>query len=381
MKNKIISSFALILIVLITECGDKPEMKGVFTFEQKVFGQTEEGKTVYLYTFGNSKGMEISIMNYGGSIVKLKVPDRDGNIDDIVLGYDKFTGYLENNPYFGGIIGRFANRIAKGKFILDRKEYKLAVNNGPNHLHGGLVGFDRVIWNAEKFENDTSAGLIFTYLSKDGEEGYPGNLNLEVKYFITLDNEMFIEYKATTDKRTIINLTNHSYFNLGGGKVKDILGHQLMINADYYTPVDETLIPTGEIAPVENTPMDFRKITPIGARINDDFEQLKFGGGYDHNWVLNKSNSKYSLAIKLFEPVTGRVLEIFTSEPGVQFYSGNFLDGTITGKYNRVYTYRSALVLETQHFPDSPNQPDFQSVVLNPGEEYYHKVCYKFSVE
>jgi aldose 1-epimerase len=347
--------------------------------EKQSFGKTEDGKLVDLYTFTNTNDMEVKITNYGGIIVSINVPDRDGIMGDVVLGYPTLEGYLKDSPYFGALIGRYGNRIAKGKFTLDGTEYTLAVNNGENHLHGGLKGYDKVVWEAEEVKNENTVGLKLSYLSVDGEEGYPGNLNITVEYTLTNDNEIVIEYLATTDKKTVVNLTNHSYFNLAGKGT--ILDHKLMIKADRFNPVDEGLIPNGELRPVEGAPMDFTQLTTIGARIDSDDEQLKFGGGYDHNWILSRSGDDLEMVAKLTEPTTGRVIEVFTTEPGLQFYSGNFLDGTITGKENIVYEHRNGLCLETQHFPDSPNQPEFPSVVLNPGEKYQTKTIYKFSTE
>jgi aldose 1-epimerase len=377
--NKLLFVLLIVLtgVLFLSSCQKEVEVN--MTIEKQPFGKTDDGTLVDLYTFTNTKGMEVKITNYGGIIVSIKVPDRDGKMGDVVLGYPSLEGYLEVTPYFGALIGRYGNRIAKGKFTLDETEYTLAVNNGENHLHGGLKGYDKVVWQVEEVQDEHTVGLKLNYLSPDGEEGYPGNLNITVQYTLTNDNEIMIEYWATTDKKTVINLTNHSYFNLAGKGT--ILNHKLMIDADRFNPVDEGLIPTGELRPVEGTPMDFTQLTSIGSRIELDDEQLKFGGGYDHNWVLNRSGDELQKVAKLTEPTTGRVMEIFTIEPGLQFYSGNFLDGTITGKENIVYEHRNGLCLETQHFPDSPNQPDFPSVILNPGEKYQTKTIYKFSIE
>lgn len=341
------------------------------------FGKVD-GKPVYLYTLTNKNGLVAKITNYGGIIVSLIVPDRNGKLGDVVLGYDSLDSYIKNNPYFGALIGRYGNRIARGKFSLDGKEYSLALNNLGNHLHGGIKGFDKVVWNAKEINTGEGVGLELTYLSPDGEEGYPGNLSVTVHYILTHNNELKIDYFATTDKKTVVNLTNHSYFNLAGEGT--ILEHQLMINADKFTPVDTGLIPIGELKTVKDTPFDFTKPTAIGARINQADEQLRNGWGYDHNWALNRPRSGVmSFAGSLYDPKSGRFMEIFTTEPGLQFYSGNFLDGTITGKKGQVYVYRSGLTLETQHFPDSPNRPEFASTLLNPGEEYRHTAIYKFS--
>ena len=337
------------------------------------FGKTVGGKKVDLYTLTNANGIEASIMTYGGIVTSLRVPDRSGKFDDIVLGYDSLDEYIKDNPYFGSLIGRYGNRIAKGKFTLNGIEYKLAKNHGQNHLHGGIKGFDKVVWNAEQMQTETSVALKLTYLSKDGEEGYPGNLSCAVTYVLTNDNELKINYEAETDKATVINLTHHSYFNLAGHGSGDILAHELMLNADHFTPVDEELIPTGQIKSVTGTPVDFTRPTPVGSRI------AKVKGGYDHNYVLNSSDGSLALAASVYEPKTGRVMEIFTTEPGVQFYSGNFLDGSNKGK-GAVYNKHNGFCLETQHFPDSPNKPDFPSAVLKPGEKYTHLTVHKFSV-
>jgi aldose 1-epimerase len=342
------------------------------------FGKTPDGTPVEIYTLRNSSGMEATIMTYGGIVTSLKVPDRNGKFGDVVLGYDNLGGYLTNSPYFGALIGRYGNRIAKGKFTLDGQTYTLATNNVPNHLHGGLKGFDKVVWTAKPVETFYGPGLELTYLSKDGEEGYPGNLSVTAIYTVTEKNELLLQYTATTDKDTVCNLTHHSYFNLRGSG--DILDHVVQINADKFTPVDSTLIPTGELKLVAETPFDFREPVAIGARIGDDNEQLKFGTGYDHNWVLNKQPGEVSLAARVYEPTTGRVMEVFTSEPGLQFYTGNFLDGTITGKRGQTYKFRDAFCMEAQHFPDSPNHPDFPTTELKPGETYKNTIAYKFYV-
>jgi aldose 1-epimerase len=345
------------------------------------FGKTADGQAVELYTLTNASGMVAKIMTYGGTVVSLSVPDRNKKMGDVVLGYDTLDGYLQNNPFFGAIIGRYGNRIAKGRFTLNGKEYKLAQNNGENHLHGGLKGFDKVVWKAREVKSAEGPALELTYLSKDGEEGYPGNLSVTVTYTLTNKNELKIDYAATTDQDTVINLTNHSYFNLAGAGTGDILNHVIMINADRFTPVDETLIPTGELRSVKGTPFDFTTPTAIGARIDQKDEQLIFGKGYDHNFVLNKTGERLSLAARVYEPTSGRVMEVYTTQPGMQFYTGNFLDGTITGKSGKVYPRRSGFCLETQHFPDSPNKPGFPSTVLKPGQKYAQTTIYKFAVK
>lgn len=348
---------------------DKPKMEIIKTS----FGKVSD-KEVFLYTLKNNAGMEVRITNYGGIVTHIFVPDKNGKPGDVVLGFDSLDGYLQDPPYFGALVGRYANRIANGKFSIDGKEYKLATNNGPNHLHGGLKGFDKVVWDSQEIKNPSSVGLKLNYLSKDMEEGYPGNLDVTVEYILTNNNELKIKYNASTDKKTIVNLTNHSYFNLAGVNSEDILSHDLIIYGNRFTPVDKTLIPTGELSPVKGTAMDFTSAHKIGKRISS------VEGGYDHNWVLNDSSGKVSLAARVFEETSGRVLEVLTDQPGVQFYSGNFLDSTITGKNNTVYIKHSGFCLETQHFPDSPNQPNFPSTLLSPGEKYEYNTIYRFLV-
>jgi aldose 1-epimerase len=351
---------------------------------QAPFGTTPDGKAVDIYTLTNPHGIEVRAMTYGGIIVSLKTPDRSGQPGDIVLGYDDLGHYVANSPYFGAIIGRYGNRIARGHFTLDGTTYTLAVNNGQNALHGGNKGFDKVVWTARPVQTDSTVGVAFTYTSPDGEEGYPGALDARVTYTLKDDDELVIDYYATTDKATPVNLTQHSYFNLGGDGSGDILGDSLMINADRYTPVDSTLIPTGELAPVGGTPFDFRTPTLVGARIGDASRQLANAGGYDHNFVLDRSgvpDGALVHAARVSEPTTGRTLDIYTTEPGIQFYSGNFLDGTITGKGGHVYGHRNAMCLETQHYPDSPNQPSFPPTILRPGDEYRSRTVWKFGVE
>jgi aldose 1-epimerase len=350
----------------------KPDVK------RTAFGTMPDGKPVEQFTLTNATGIELKAISYGGIITSLRVPDRAGRMDDIVLGFDTLAGYLKNDPFFGAIIGRYGNRIGKGQFTLDGKTYKLATNNGPNHLHGGNKGFDKVLWTAEPIAG--SNAIAFTRTSPDGEEGYPGNLRVRVTYTLTDANELIVEYRATTDKPTPVNLTQHSYFNLAGPASGDILAHELMLNADRYTPVDDALIPTGELAPVAGTPFDFRKPTAIGARINADHPQLKAGKGYDHNWILNRKGAGLQTAARVTDPKTGRTLEVATTEPGIQFYAGNFLDGTLTGKAGAVYKHRTGFCLETQHFPDSPNQPKFPTTTLRPGREYRTRTVFTFGV-
>jgi aldose 1-epimerase len=337
------------------------------------FGKTRDGKSVVIYALTNKSGVEAKITSFGGRVVSLKVPDKTGGMGDVVLGFDSLEGYLNENPYFGALVGRYANRIGHAQFTLDGILYKVPKNDGDNSLHGGTRGFDKVVWTPRALPD---GGLELTYLSNAGEEGYPGNCKVTVVYHLTNENELKIEYSATTDKDTVVNLTNHSYFNLKGSG--DILGHMLTLNADRFTPVDGGLIPTGELKPVAGTPFDFRTSTAIGARIDFNDEQLKLGKGYDHNWVLNRKNGDLSMAARVEEPSTGRVMEVWTTQPGIQFYTGNFLDGTIKGKGGWVYAKRSALCLETQHFPDSPNKPRFPSTVLKPGMDFKSVTVYKF---
>ena len=349
---------------------------------KKSFGKTPDGQPIDLYVLTNKSGAEVSITNYGGAVVSLKVPDRNGKLADVVLGYDNVDGYVNDKSFFGALVGRYGNRIGHAQFALDGKTYTLAKNNGENSLHGGIKGFNKAVWTAKIIPAKDGQSLELSYLSKDGEEGFPGNLKVSVVYTLTDSNALRIAYSATTDKKTVVNLTNHSYFNLGGQGSGDILGHQLMIQADKFTPVDAGLIPTGELRDVASTPFDFRKPAAIGARIDQDEEQLKLGGGYDHNFVLRRSNGAGEfLAARVVEPASGRVLEVWTTEPGVQFYTGNFLDGKTSGKGGVTYPKRSAFCLETQHYPDSPNQPKFPSVVLKPGERYHTITTYKFSNE
>jgi aldose 1-epimerase len=323
------------------------------------------------------------VMTYGAIITVLRTPDRAGHLDDIVLGFDSLAGYLKSSPYFGAVVGRYANRIANGQFTLDGTTYHLARNNGPNSLHGGLRGFDKVLWAAEPFQGDSGVGMTFRHTSADGEEGYPGNLAVRVTYSLTPNDELVVDYEATTDKATTINLSQHTYWNLHGGGRGNILDHLLTLDAPAFTPVDSTLIPTGEIVSVRDTPFDFQAPTPIGARIAQPNTQLRYGGGYDHNWVLDRAGQPAEAllhAARVVDPSSGRTLDIRTTEPGIQFYSGNFLDGTINGKGGHVYGHRAALCLETQHFPDSPNHPNFPSTILRPGQTFRSRTVFAFGV-
>ncbi len=350
------------------------------TVTKQSFGKTSGGENVDLYTLRNTKGVEATITNYGGILVSLKVPDRNGKFDDVVLGFNDLESYLtKNDPYLGALIGRYGNRIAKGRFTLNGVEYKLAVNNGENHLHGGIKGFDKVVWTGREIKTKAGAGVVLTYLSKDGEEGYPGNLNVRVVYTLTNNNEIKIDYSATTDKDTVTNLTHHSYFNLAGEGNGDILNHLVTINANRFVPTDAGSIPTGELKRVAGTPFDFLKAMAIGARINQDDEQLKLGNGYDHTWVINGRAGMMRLAATAYETNSGRFMEVWTTEPGVQFYTGNFLDGTLTGKSGKVYARRNGFCFETQHYPDSPNQPSFPTTTLKKGQTLKSSTIYKFS--
>lgn len=357
----------LLSAVVTMNCASKKETE---------FGKLPSGEPVGLYTLKNAKGVEADISTYGGVVVSLKVPDRSGALGDVVLGFDDFNSYLTPPPYFGALIGRYGNRIGHAQFTLDGVTYHLAKNDGDNSLHGGKRGFDKVLWKAKPLDD---GALQLTYLSKDGEEGYPGNLSVTVVYTVTDSNELKIDYTATTDKDTVLNLTNHSYFNLDGQGEGDILAHQISINADKFTPVDKGLIPTGELRSVEGTPFDFRTPHAIGERIESKDEQMVLGHGYDHNFILNRTGNDLSLAAKVTSGKTGRVMEVLTTQPAVQFYTGNFLDGSIRGKGGKVYGHRAALCLETQHYPDSPNHPEFPSAELKPGETYHYTTVYRFS--
>jgi aldose 1-epimerase len=358
----------------------KPNLNSNGTISEAPFGKTVDGTPVEIYTLRNRKGMEARIMTYGGIVESLKVPDKNGNFGDVVLGYDDLDGYLTNSPFFGALIGRYANRIAKGKFTLDGQEYTLPTNNVPNCLHGGDQGFFARVWKVVKADvGPHGPRLELSYLSKDGEEGFPGNLKIRATYTITEDNALRVDFRAITDKDTICNLTHHSYFNLRGSG--DVLGYIVYLNADKFTPVDSTLIPTGELQPVAGTPFDFRTPTAIGMRINEDDQQLKYANGYDDNWVLNHPPGELGLAARVDDPVSGRVLTVYATAPGIQFYTGNSLNGTIRGKDGRVYQFRDAFCLEPQDFPDAPNHPNFPSAELKPGQLYKSTMIYIFSTE
>ena len=373
-KRKLKSWAVLALLATaLAGCSSKTESVAEEKTTKVPWGRTPDGESVELYTLTNAKGSEVRIATYGGAVVSLKVPDRSGVMGDVVAGFDSLEGYLKPPPYFGAIIGRYGNRIGNAHFSLNGMQYTLARNDGENHLHGGVRGFDKRVWTARLLSPQS---LELSYLSKDGEEGYPGNLSATVTYTLTDANELKIDYSATTDKDTVVNLTNHSYFNLAGEG--DILGHEVVINADRFTPVDKGLIPTGQLRSVAGTPFDFRTAKTIGERIEQKDEQLMLGHGYDHNWVLNRSGSGLELAVKVTDPKSGRVLEVLTTEPGLQFYTGNFLDGALQGK-GKTYTRRSAFCMETQHFPDSPNKPNFPSTVLKPGQTYRTTTVYRFS--
>jgi aldose 1-epimerase len=374
--NKTIMILFVLTVLLVTGCSTDGERY----FIEENYGVTNEGRTVEIYTLSNAHNARVRITNYGAIVQSLYIPDRNNQLEDIVLGYDTLEEYLKDTSFFGAIVGRFGNRIAEGKFSLNGEEYQLTQNEGNNHLHGGTNGFFSRVWEAEKVHSDLGPALQLTYFSPDMEEGYPGNLTITVIYTLTNNNELRIDYSATTDKRTIINPTHHSYFNLSGDFSKPILGHELTIDAETYTPIDANFIPTGELKPVADTPMDFRDAMQIGARINDEYNQLNFAGGYDHNWVLNDFDGTVRKIAELFDPESGRTMEVHTDQPGLQFYSGNFLDGTITGKDGVIYRHRTGLCLETQFFPNSPNEESFPSVVLNPGETYRQTTIYAFSV-
>ena len=370
---------ALLLLVSMLSAGVAPAAWGRGVPKVESFGRTKGGEAVEIYTLRNRRGAEARVMTYGAALVSLKVPDRAGRFEDVLLGFDDLATYESDTHYIGAVVGRYANRIARGRFTLNGVEYKLAVNNGENHLHGGLRGFDKVVWKARPLNTRAGSAVELTYVSRDGEEGYPGTLTVRVVYTLTEANELRIQYSATTDRDTVVNLTNHAYFNLGGHNSGDILQHLLLINADRFTPTDAGSIPTGELRPVRGTPFDFKRPTAIGARIDQPDEQLKFGNGYDHNFVVNGRAGVVRLAARATDPKSGRVMEVWTDQPGVQFYTGNFLEGTAPGKGGAVYGRRSAFCLETQHFPDSPNHPEFPTTVLRRGARFRSTTVYKFS--
>ena len=378
-KINYLSVFIIVIFCSITSCTNTKNMATV-TIEKKPFGQTANGDEVDQFILSTKKGMEISIITYGGIITSWTAADKNGDYRDIALGYNTLAEYEAETPYFGALIGRYGNRIAKGKFSIDGEAYTLAVNNGENHLHGGLKGFDKVVWDAKTIVNDSTASLELSYLSKDMEEGYPGNLQTKVTYTLNNNDELSVKYEAKTDKPTIVNLTQHSYFNLTADFNQPILDHELVIQADSFLPVDSTLIPTGEFRNVAETPFDFRSPKAIGKQINAENIQIKNGLGYDHCWVLNDQEKGVRFVASAYESVSGRLLEIFSDEPGIQFYSGNFLDGTLPSKSKGTYQHRTGFCLETQHYPDTPNQKNFPSVRLNPGESYQSQTVFRFSV-
>ncbi|MDA0178441.1 galactose mutarotase [Mesoflavibacter profundi] len=365
------------------ESTEKPEtmVQEKLAITKSEFGKTKDSTPIELYTLKNANGVEMDVITYGGRITSLKVPNKDGKLENVILGFDTIEDYQKDNPFFGALIGRYGNRIAKGKFTLNGEEFTLATNDGSNHLHGGVNGFDRVVWTAKPIEGIEDSSLQLVYRSKDGEEGYPGNLKVTVTYTLTKDNAVEVTYEATTDKTTVVNLTQHAYFNLTGDFSKDILNHDVVINADAFLPVDETLIPTGEIRKVEGTPFNFNSSKKIGEDINADNEQLKRGKGYDHCWVLNGEKGDMRFVASAYDETSGRFMEIFTEEPAIQFYTGNFLDGTLPMVNGGTYAHRTGFCLETQHYPDSPNQDNFPSTVLNPGETYKTKTTFKFSTK
>ena len=379
MGMRILSILLFLSFISCENITKENEIMSLVNIDKKPFGVTKDGIDINQYILKNANGMQITVINYGGIITSWKAKDRDGSYEDIVLGFDNLSDYESSSPYFGALIGRYGNRIKEGKFSLDGVDYTLEVNNGENHLHGGVKGFDKVIWEVEKEVKESSASLILRHISTDMEEGYPGNLDVKVIYTLTNDDELKVRYEAETDKKTIVNLTQHSYFNLSANLSRDILAHQITIDADSFLPVDKTLIPSGELRDVEGTPFDFRVPKRVGDDINEDYTQLTFGNGYDHCWVLNNQNEGVRFVASAYDPLSGRSLEIFSDQPGIQFYSGNFLDGTLKSKDGGNYEFRSGFCLETQHYPNSPNQESFPSVILNPGEKYNTETIFRFS--
>jgi len=381
MWKKLLLFLLMLLALIVFGCQDKSVKKAGTMIEKAIYGKLPDGREVFQYTLKNAAGVEVRIINYGAIVTSIRVPDRDGRLADIVLGYDSLAGYLGDNAYLGAIVGRYGNRIGKGKFKIDEQEFQVTINDGTNHLHGGKIGFNKVLWDAKVGASTAEPALALTYVSLDGEEGYPGTVTLTVTYTLTNENELRIDYEGTTAKPTILNPTHHSYFNLTGNPEETILNHELTIDAAKFTPVDAGLIPTGELADVASTPFDFSKSEKIGLRINAPNEQLQFGRGYDHNWVLNNYDRAVHKVVTLYEPLSGRLMEVFTDQPGMQFYSGNFLNGTIRGKNGALYQHRTGLCLEAQCFPDSPNKPNFPSVILRPGQIYHQRTIYKFSIK
>jgi len=398
-KYRILRLLSLFLIGIIVKCKNVENKKGEYNSDMKErelvesrggveikksdFGKTSDGKIVEKYSVSNASGLEMNVINYGGIITSLKIPDKNGKYEDVVLGLDNIKDYEDGSPYFGAIIGRYGNRIANAKFSLDGKDYKLDANNGPNSLHGGKKGFDKVIWNVEPNSGENEASLKLSYMSPDGEGGFPGNLQITVTYTLNSNNELYVNYEATTDEKTVINLTQHTYFNLTGDFSKKVLDHIVEINADSFLPVNKTLIPTGKLKPVAGTPFDFTEPKTISKGITQENsnEQLNIGGGFDHSWILNKENKEVAFAASAYEPESGRFMEVYTSEPAIQFYTGNFLDGSLPAKGGGEYEKRSGFCMETQHYPDSPNQENFPSTILKPGETYTSETSYKFSVK
>ncbi len=376
MKSSYLCLAALFLVLSIEAC--QPKRKEQSSMTAQVFGRLPDSREALQYTLTNSAGLSAQVVNYGAAVTSLKVPDRTGKMDDVVLGYDSLQGYVDGTSYFGAIVGRYGNRIGKGQFTLDGKQYQLTINDGENHLHGGRIGFNKVLWQSRQL---SPLSVELQYVSKDGEEGYPGAVTLKVVYTVTEKNELRIDYEGTADRPTILNPTQHSYFNLSGSFANSILDHVLTIEADRFTPVDKGLIPTGQLVEVANTPLDFRTPFAIGARINDSFEQLAFGKGYDHNWVLRGDPGQVRKAVELYEPKSGRLMTVFTDQPGMQFYSGNFLDGSAKGKNGIAYQQRTGLCLEAQAYPDTPNKPHFPSAALRPGQVYRQTTIYQFSTK